>query len=172
MIILLVGLPLMIIFAAIGITVSIVEHGRNYVVFDTKGIDHHVRVDGTDLGSAKKPRALRVEAGPHKLEVIDAKGQTVAQTTTNVPAAGWRGVFSIVPSTRYAIVKVVYDSTSKPEIRMLEQQGGGLHAMNDGNVGTLELERLGDPFPITAKRNESSTRLCRIDGNGHAECLR
>jgi hypothetical protein len=159
------------VFIVLGIVVSIVQAGRNYVIFDSHGDDDHARIDGTDVGSVKRPSSVRVMPGSHKFEIVDGSGKIVATATADVPAKAWRGVVSSRPVGHYAIVTVTYDSTSKAAVKRLERQGSNLHVIVDGGVMEFELDTLGQTFPDTAKKNSSVTKLCRIDTNGHAECL-
>jgi hypothetical protein len=160
------------VFVILGIVVSIVEAGRNYVLFDSHGDEAHGRIDGTDVGSVKKPSSIRVMPGSHKFEIVDGTGKVVATATAEVPAKAWRGVLSSQLVGHYAVVTVTYDSTSKPDVKRLERQGSSLHVITNGGITEFELNTLGETFPATAKKNSSSTKLCRIDTNGHAECLR
>jgi hypothetical protein len=151
---------------------SRIEAGRSYVLFDWTNMDQHGRLDGKDIGILKKRSALRMAPGGHKFEIVDAQSGLVASTTADVPAAGWRGVFSsVVPEVGYAVVTVWYDGRTPPKIRMLQKRGAGLHTIDDGSVSTRELEELGMNFPTTGTKSMTVTRLCRVDATGQLECL-
>jgi hypothetical protein len=182
------GIPAIIGLTLLGVRA---DEASNYVLFDSPDAEVSVRVDGhvlqhdgqkrigpkiPGLFGGRGPLLDDMEAGTHKIEILDAKGAVIETAEIVIPKSGYRAVYTVGKPRRYTFVSVSYGGTLDGPERAPLTPGPSPHLSIFPAAPVTrkqDFDTINRKFPSslsTKSRNPVLRGLCSVTDDDDLEC--